>query len=1136
MEQLVKKFLNGLLDSDSSEKDVPPNCFVSGKNFRYGSTDKGGIGDFESILKNAEKFHVLPSGGINIRIGFATDDENGFIIKFNQNSIGDDGIYLFDIVNELWYTVLLSDDVTGGLNFNKYKLINGAYVINNILYWNDNENEPRKLHLGAFMAAYGQSPLPSPVDTDYTPTFPIDDSEITLIRRPSDYPPSIEKKYDSTFVANFIQNESYQFAIEFIHFDGERSVFSPWSMSSLLNKPDENFNYVYVVFNTTDDVPQTVRLVRIIVKNGKTGKGFVAKTWDRLITSENTDINNKNLTFNFYGNITGEPIDEATMVRPFHTVPLQSGSQERAKNRTILVNNLEGYDTPKSTSLLLALPTPISVGLSSLSKQLISIKHKQANPLVGTGLYAYSAWYVYLTEVVPVGYYEITSTAQTVTGSSVYPTLPAPPVTVAFGALTFRGNLTNVVIWNTRPGGSYYPGESEIVTTSNVSAVTGISTSTFSIFLPESHYKAGVVFYDRYLRKCGVVFTDDVIEIPARNYAFSAGYSSIFWSLSNSIVSDEIPDYAYYYSVVRTLNQNTRYFVASYTNQVRYATKNAVTGLLEFTATTFSSDVVAVAVNANALLQANLGWSVGEDDQCIIIDNSDNKYQLPLIGAEGDYFLLKPKDVGNVTSKTWVYRFYVPYKINEQEPYFEVGEMLAIDDPTLPSRNYSVISGYFRADSVVLMRTFNATSYFAEAMNPNDTYFQRWDTDAGRPNFPTKLGQVRHNTGISFSNVYIQGTQNNGLSEFDALNKEILPEDIGTATKAILTSKVQAEGSVLIVIGEQEACSVYLGEVQVFDAEGNPFLSKSSKFIGQINLLKGGFGSSNHESVVLCNNSMVAWYSLTKAKFVLYDNNGIYPISDNGLQRVSKLFSDKYAELTVGEIEALGSRPFVFGGFDPYHEEIYFCIPSTEETPPKGYLPSYVSPDLPIIYPYDIYDGIAKVLVYKSKLKRWGAPHEYQTEGFVDIRSLLYSSKSGSLYKHNVDDGTADTYSSWYGQSVIPSFGFLINEEANIVKEFLTLSVEGNFQPTFLNCYTTLPNIQTSDIVAEWKTRLGVFYVAIRRDRLSPNTTGTYDDKLNKGDKMQGQWLFVWAEFETNHLLQVRYFNCVYSRSSGQKT
>lgn len=1242
----IKKYLDGLLDSDSSENTVPPNCFISGQQFRFGTTDKGGVGFFESILKNAIKDLDLPTG-INTRIGFAGDDENGNIVLFNQNSNGDDGIYLFNIDSELWYTVLESDDVSGdGLNFNKYYLINGAYIINNILYWNDNWNEPRKLQLGAFISGQVVSPTVSPIDYDYTVTFPIDETEITLIRKPCVYPPTILKSYDSGFVNNFINNSSYQFAVEFVHFEGEKAVLSGWSKATLLNKASESYNYVHIVLDSTEIIPQTVRLVRIVVKRDidKAFKGNVIKEWDRLVTSENTAINALNLSFDWYGNVSGEKVDDATMVRPFHSVPLQSGSQERAKNRTILVDNLEGYDSLGSTSLNLYLPNPSSLGFTGLTKTLIGFYHRYVGS-TASKRYAYTAWYVYLAEVVPQGWYEVTSTAQLVTGTSTYPTLPANPSPVAFSALTYRGADAATVAANTRP--PTYNQTTEILTdffTGQTLVITGISTTTYGVMMPNALYKGGVVFFDRYLRKCGVAVSNEVQEIPSRNYAYSTAYSSLNWALGNSNAQTEIPDWAWYYSPLLTDDQLTRYRVSSFDNATKYATRNATTGLLEFTTTTYGVNVVALALNTKALLQANLGWSVTDGDMCILIDNSNNRYVIPVIGSEGDYFLLKATNVGSLSGKTFVYSLYVPYVSSEQEPFFERGDIYAITNPGESTRNFSVIFGTFRSDAYAITRTYGATTYFAEAMCPNDVYFQRRDNDNGRPNFITKLGQVRKPTGISFSNVYIQGTSTNGLSEFDALNKQILPEDLGTLTKAVLVAKVQKDGSVLLVLGTQEVASIYLGEVEVTDTEGNIFLAKTDRFIGQVNTLKGGFGCSNHESVVPYA-GQAAWYSLVQASFVRYANNGIIPISDNGLKRVSKLFTDKYSSLTVAEIEAMGSRPFVFGGIDPYHEEWYWSIPRTEETPPKGYLEDYItaaSKDvydvrqtynyittfggaattryyygqyvyltevLPIgyyaidstevsqngtppvaavppssvtfvnlsfrgatlndiiqstiqgaysentasslvdsgynatvtaimtfPYPYDIYDGLAKVLVYKMGLDRWGAPHPYQTEGFINIRNLLYSAKNGKLYKHNVDDGTDDTYNEWYGIAAIPSFGFLINEQPNIIKDYLTLSVEGNMQPSFTHVRTLLPNIQSSDLVAEWKTRQGVFYTKILRDRLSPNSTGSYDEKLMKGDKMVGQWLYIFMEFDTQELLQLRYVNAGFEIALGHKT
>jgi hypothetical protein len=1148
MKKPVKKYFDSLLEADLAEVIIPPNKFIAGHDFRIGTTDIGGVGNIENILKTAEKYHFINSAGIDLRIGFATDDENGFIIKFNQNSLGRDGIYLYDIIDEVWYTVLLSEDVTGGLNFNKYSLINGAYVINGVLYWNDNLNEPRRLHLGAFMSAYGASPLPSPIDTDYVISFPVDPTEITLIKKPCVFAPSITKLGDSGFNGNFIAKNSFKFMVEYIHFEGEQAVLSTWSKASFFNTTTQSFNYIHVVLDPTEEVPQTVRFVRLIVQDGSTGKAVAVKTWDRLVASDNALINVQNLSFDFYGNMTGEAIDSPTQVRPFHSVPLLSGSQERAKNRTILVDNLEGYDTPKSTSLALSLPSPISLGFSTLNKTLIEVRHRNGNSGDGDINYAYVAYYVYLTEVVPVGWYEITASAQTTTPSSFpYPTLAAPGTyaSVAFSALTFRGTTLDAVALATAPSGTwrwdiYMPGvmhSPNPVYTANSCSVTGISVDTYGVFLPESLHKAGIVFGDRYMRKCGVVESDSTINIPARNYAFSSGYSAINWSLATSSVLTEIPDWAYYYWPVKTILKP--FFVAAFDDAPKYATRNATTQLLEFTATAYATNIVAIAINASALLQAGLGYVFTEGDQSIVINDANTRYEIPVIGQEGNYILLKAQDIGSLSGEKLVYRIYTPYKTSEQEPFWEVGDVFPITNATTPLRTYSQLTGSFRADTFALTRSFNGTTYFAEVMNPNDTYFQRWDTDAGRPDLITKLGQVRKPTGISFSNVYVQGTQTNGLSAFEGGNKQILPEDIGTIRKAVNTSKVQKDGSVLLIIAEQEVATVYIGEVMLTDTEGNQYWATSDKFIGQINVLRGGYGTSNHESVV-SHKGMVAWYSKVLGCFVRYDNNGVKAISDNGMKRVANLFSQKYASLSVSEIEALGSRPFVFGGYDPYHDEIYFSIPSTESVPPKGYVPSYQSPDLPIIYPFDIYDGIGKVLVYKVEADQWGAPHSYETEGFVDIRDLLFSAKNGSMYKHNVNDGTANTFSSFYGVQVIPAIAFIVNEEVNLVKEFITLAIEGNTQPTFVMLLTEFPNLQVSDISEdsdEWIVREGIIYAkrGIMRDRLSPNVSGTFDAKLYTGDKMRGNWLKVYVEYETTQLLQIRYHNIEYvSHERGQ--
>jgi len=486
VEQKIKKYFSDGLNSDLAEHLVAPTSYISGHDLRIGSTDNGGVGYVENILKNAEKAHSLPAG-VNTRVGFCADDENGFIVKANQNSNGDDGIYLYDINTGTWYTVLLSDDVTGGLGFNKYNLMNGMYIIDKMLFFNDGtEDGQRVINISAFMDAYGSSPFAS---ADYTITLPIDETEITLIKKPHCYPPSAQKLYDAGFNNNFIQNTSFQSAIQYIYYDGQTAVLSGWSKASLLNTSTENYNYIQIKADITESVTQTVRLVRFSKREqGKNG-GYAAKTYDRENSTENTDIDNQNIIFDFYGNVSGEFLDNATLVKQQDEVPLISGTMERAKNTTILGDNTKGYDTPTETSLELSLPSAISMGFTSLTKNLIDLRHK--NSRVGSESYAYVGWYVYLTEIAPVGYYAITSTEILNTSSGTYPTLGAAPGTVAFSGLAFRGATLAAVALATAEAGTWRYDGPYITTSVSTISITGFSGNTYSVYLPQSQYKAG---------------------------------------------------------------------------------------------------------------------------------------------------------------------------------------------------------------------------------------------------------------------------------------------------------------------------------------------------------------------------------------------------------------------------------------------------------------------------------------------------------------------------------------------------------------------------------------------------------------------------------------------------------------------
>jgi len=1137
MLQIEKKYFpspDGGVNADDAAFIVGLNQMVNSENVRMGSTDAGVTGVVESIGSTRLISAVQPSV-VFTEIGSVSDEENNRILYFKKNTSGtEDKIICFDGNTETEYNVLLSSQVTGGLNFDKNSLIHSAAIIDNKLYWVEGENnEPRKINIESGIKAN----YPLFVTNAEPYVFPLDFSEITLIKPTSSYSPNISKVYDSVFSNNFIKDDSFEFAHEFIYYDNETSVVGAYSSATRLNNPTDTFNSVTVTMDFFQVIPSTVRIINLVVRTGNTNFAQRVKIWDREVSADLTAITNHNsglvpLTYAFYNDTNGETLATDDVIRPYDNVPIYSETLETAKNRVYLANNTEGYNTPTGTSLEISLQAPITLSGTSQSVQLIQVVHKYSNPNAPASQYAYSAWYVNIPWISPSGYYALTSTEQTALGTNSTPPLPTPPTTVAITGLAFKGSTQSEVVANTKPVG--YPSANFVffTQTTNPLSITGLTQEYYNLFAQKSPYKAGVVFYDYAMRKCGVVTNDGiVVGTPTRNYAYSTAVAGIEWTLDNTNRLTEIPDWAYYYSIVRTLNQRTRFFIQSFTNTAKYATRDA-NGVYQFTSNTFITGSVGIGLNTNALVQSGLGYQYTAGDICILVKNDNTIYELPVVGQDGNYIIVKAKDIGTLSGIGFIYEIYTPYKTSSQEPYFEIGEIYRINNPTTIDREYSALSGVFRADSYALTRNFNAVTYFAGAMSPNDLFYQKWENDGGKVNFITKLGQVKKTQYISFSDVLIPNTSFNGLSTFRALNEKSVPQDCGSITKLKLTSKVQDQGTVMLAICTNESNSIYLGEVQITDSTGAvQFFQQSQEVLGTINTLKGSYGCVNPESVVEYRGS-VWWVDAINGRVAQYGSNGLFPISNYKMTRFWKQFCSQYLSMTIAEIEALGSRPFIFGVVDPRHNELLFSIPKLLATPPKGYLPDYPS----TIYPFDIYDGQEKTLVYnlQANPNYWGGSYSFSPEGFAVLQNNLYSFKSGLLFKHNETDSQNNFYGTQYKSKVM----CVSNTIPQRPKVYDNISVESNICPNFVYLYADYPYQQSSDLVdTDFKDLEGVYYAAIYRNKLTPTAIGFTTDSLLTGEKMRNVAMYFMVEFPaTTQPLALKFLNIGFGLSRGHQT
>lgn len=1123
MNPRYKIHFNGGLDADTDFSLIENGRWVNAENIRTFSTDSGATNRIESIGGNALLTNPYLPAGENLTIGGVQDDANSRIFYLNWNSLGDHAIFCYVKTTDTFYKVLLNSQVTGGLNFDKYHLAHSVKYLDNKIYWVEAFwNEPRRINVEAGIKlnhpGYSTTVLPY--------TDPLPKWAITIIRRPAYYPLLATKKTDAGYVNNFMANQATQYAVRYLFRDYEYSVIGPYSVLIPYNTEAQTDNYAEIKMSLTEIIDQDILEAELIVRFGNTGKPSVIHTWTK------TDIDAHNagtpLSFDFYNDIAGISIDDVSANKAFESIALLAETLEVAKNRVWLGCLNEGYTTPSTSSLTTSIAA-VSGTPSTLTGTWGTITPGYYDPGTGTELYGspYSNYlYLYVPGAIPTFYYWTAYSLGPIPGSV---TLSTADIQTNNLDDIWNYIFSSLTILTTYAPDTY----SSSLTGTTISITYSTTVSGVRAFKSDGVYMVAIWFFDKYRRKCGVNYVDaNKLKMPPRTYAQTTFNGGINWALSNVAALTEIPDWAHYYTIGRTRCLTTGFFIEANAANIFYVDKSSA-GVYDYTPTSYAVTRYGVAIDISSIIGYGMGYTFtpSTDLQDLVnlyfATGPTGKQEMSILEQDGKWLILKLKDLGTLGSLRPLFEIYTPSKTLINEPFYEVGNIYSVVDPGLATRAYSVLTGLLNGDVYVTERESTGTPYFTENMSPNDLLWTRWQTDISWPNAIDKIGNVTIENKISFSDVYLKGTKVNGLSSFQVLNTAPIGSDGGKIYKLQLANKVEVDGSVMLCICQDETFSIYLGEAEVFDTQGSAFIAKSEKVIGSDKSLKGSFGTIDPTSVTLYNGK-IWWYDSRNGAWVQYADNGLFNLAAYRFTRPTNLFSEKYKSLSIADIEALGSRPYVVGGYDPKHKELLFSIPATEVTPPKGTLVDYSGPD--IIYPYDIYDGKEKTVIYKQERDMWFGSMPIQQEKFIRLGNELFSFKNGNCYIHNQAQPA-------FFNGVQYKSRLMYSNNPKGINTFKNIALEGNKLPTFIHFRTEYPYIQSSDRVIDndFKTKQGVFYSPIFRDKLSPNVTGAYLEKLYKGDKMFGKALLVMLEysFDDDIPMNLLFSNIIYTTNSG---
>lgn len=342
-----KTFVAGRMNKSVDERLLPEGEYVDGQNIRLGSTELSEIGAVENTKGNVQLTTLQYKGddlsGDAVCIGAFDDSAEETMYWFvhdpaNTTATGGvvDMIVSFNTqTQQLTYHVI----TTELLNFNPTYLVNGVDKIDDLLFFTDDYNEPRKINVTRGYPQPNASHVDQIVELDISviKPQPMEAPEISLVNNESS--------------ENFMEDSFICFAYRYKYRDGEYSATSQFSQPSFVpsryilepstmnNEGMKNsINSATVSFNTG---VENVIGIDILYKLSDSNVIYVAK---KLNKSANSIPNNSTSSITFSNGDIYTILSEGEILRLYDNVPRLAKAQTIMGNRIMYGNYLEGRD------------------------------------------------------------------------------------------------------------------------------------------------------------------------------------------------------------------------------------------------------------------------------------------------------------------------------------------------------------------------------------------------------------------------------------------------------------------------------------------------------------------------------------------------------------------------------------------------------------------------------------------------------------------------------------------------------------------------------------------------------------------------------------------------------------------------
>jgi len=422
MAEAKNSFLASKMNKDLDDRLIPSNEYKDALNVAVSNSEDSDVGALENILQNTNVLPISEETNLGANdgeiIGYVVDSSTDSVYLFwtnytdnssdklsnHQSASSGTNSYILrynaaDTIGTL-AEVLVSGTF---LNLSTTHPIYGVNVVEDLLFWTDNRNQPRKINIRTALAntAYyttedhvsvaKYAPY-KPIDLykDYSGTYKTTMKDVVSQQLPDGSTSNPDYNPDYAGDPNYLQDKFVRFSYRFKYDDGEYSIIAPFTQIAFIPKQDGSFlaedednAYQSTVVSFMENKVNQISLVINLPDSGNNlENNYKVKEIDILYKESDgiavsvldtvgiNDIKNSAGASSIYEYsyqsrkpIRTLPQDQTTRV--YDKTPVRAFSQEVSGNRVIYGNYVDKHTAPDHLKYQVTATKKFSTGTDS---------------------------------------------------------------------------------------------------------------------------------------------------------------------------------------------------------------------------------------------------------------------------------------------------------------------------------------------------------------------------------------------------------------------------------------------------------------------------------------------------------------------------------------------------------------------------------------------------------------------------------------------------------------------------------------------------------------------------------------------------------------------------------------------------